>query len=222
MAYPLAEQKALQKASVGQEETKNIDQLIALTDYLNSIGLPSSSEKYATILDMWTEGGKPYTKFYPDKSDDFVAHFTMGKKEPSKRNKAIFKMLGRTIPSKTPDTLHVTDYNFPEDILAELAHAIQFNVPQAERDSLDKAHWWQQYVYGKDAYGSTGPYGVTYPVGRTRETFADRIYKPGESERDYPVEFEAHRIIEPLLKKRWEEAMEKDFDSAIRKHFFKK
>ena len=183
------EEKSFEK----QNTDKNIDALISLTDYLNKLGIPSSSERYTTIMDMWIEGGEPYTKVYPIGGDFNRAEFTTGEKNP-----------------KTPDTLHVNQGI--EDLLAELAHAIQFNVSSEVRDSLRKANFFQKHIFGEKAQGTNIGFaeGLYYPEGNIDTGFSYRLYKPGESERDYPVEFEAHQVIEPLLKKRYDDALKKD------------
>lgn len=172
---------------------KNIDSLISLTDYLDSIGLPSSSDRYETILDIWNEAGSPYMKFY---SDDIRSKFSLGE-------------------SLSPDTVHVSNQHKNDliyEILGEFSHGVQLNKPPSVRDSILTQTINQLNDLGESRYGldslTQGGWEEYYPIKTDADSLSWKKYT--KKSKDYPIEFEAHRIIEPLLKQRLWDAIKRD------------
>ena len=109
--------------------------------FLKQAKIPSNSKRANVLKAQMLAGGMPFIKTSDD--DNLRAEYLTSLSrefEPSKFRKGLF---GKLHPSEwsqvrgsTPDTLHIKEGN-TDDMLAELAHAMQFNKPQAVRDSLD-------------------------------------------------------------------------------------
>jgi len=176
-----------------------INELMVLHDFMSNANIKSNSKQAETIMEYWSKYNMPYTKQY-DKSSK-RAHFTRGENFPL-----------------TPDTLHVKKGDL-DDWIAELSHAIQFNTSKEVRDSLYDKHLEQVEIFGdQDRYGYTDKHGNKW----FRTDLSDRALTPlnvppnrwsvykEEGGQKVPVEFDAHSIIEPLIKKDFQDAALED------------
>jgi hypothetical protein len=175
--------------------------------FLKQAKIPVDSKRAHVLKAQMLAGGMPFIKTYPNFTR---AHYTssggvyrdkkgkiMGKPidapdsegEVKRRNKWSY---GR---AEAPDTLNITEgspkiVNNPtavgaDDLIAELAHALQFNKPQTVRDSLNEEVMHQFWDYGYDRYVIPGT-----------------------------VEYEAHQEIEPELRREYDKAHRIDLKNA--------
>ena len=159
--------------------------------FLKQAKIPANSKRANVLKAQMLAGGMPFIKTSDDKN--LRASFSDARSyeiEPSKFRKGLFGKLHQNewshVRGSTPDTLHIKEGDI-NDMLAELTHAIQFNKPQAARDSLN----WENTRQYKE-------------LGDLH-----RYYTPKT------VEFQAHREIEPGLRKEYNKANRKDwFDKA--------
>ena len=224
MAYPLAEQKALQRSKDSKIESSGtahdrINSLMSLTKFLDQFNIPGD-KTYSTIMEEWQKGGMPYTVGYSDL--DALVEGKIARGHTPRRG--AYHKQSDYFPEK-PDTIFAVDMG---DWIAELAHAQRFNAPQSVRDSLNEASQRQRQFFGTDVYGFTDEFdnkyfpiegwekvtdkerlkalGLPKAVQATVMKQINRLYKEGEGQ-DVPVEFEAHEIIEPKIQKKIDEAM---------------
>ena len=169
--------------------------------FLKQSGLSENSKQAAVLKAMWLKGDKPFIKSYPKgalieeakkrwnvDADWDRAFFTRGrwKREPITEQPFRRFFNPGKYPSVqgtklTPDTTHVREGD-PSSLIAELTHGIQTNAPVHVRDSLLSASQAQRDKYGEGVYSTPGTY-----------------------------EHQAHRIMEPIWDKRFEDAYEPSF-----------
>ena len=200
MAYPLAEQKALQKQNISPEPVHSrINELMTLHEFMSNANIKSGSKQAETIMEMWVEGNMPYIKQYPTGAPIFegisgeYAAFTDALNFPQE-----------------PDTLHIEEGNV-KNMIAEMAHAIHYNTSRAVRDSINQAWFEQVEKYGGDVYGFTDEFGNKFfPTESGDGANYFGAYKKGEGQ-DVPVEFYTHSIAQQPLEKRMEIAKDEDW-----------
>lgn len=117
------------------------------------------------------------------------------------------------------DTLHIP-YGDMNSAVAELAHGRQWkDKTPTLRDSLMIAAGRQEQDFGKLAYGKEKDGKLQYPVmeletkdgGSIKSPHGLPFWKDYEEGEPVPVEFEAHQLIEPILKQILQDAWEEDF-----------
>jgi len=220
MAYPLTEQKTLQKQNISSEPVHSrINELMTLHEFMANANIKSGSKQSETIMDMWVENKMPYVKQYPWDAPMFKGQIG----RPFYRKSDDFPV--------SPDTLGIKK-GVMHDFLAEMAHAVQYaNVPQSVRDSLSASNVAQRKKYGEAIYGfDKPPYTTGSDTTSKRLFFPTHAFEPGEGgtgeyggigysqympwygeKQDVPVEFQAHSIIQPLLEKRMKKAKDEDW-----------
>ena len=171
-----------------------INELMALHEFMADANIKSGSKEAETIMEIWVENKMPYTKQYPKGASMFDG-FT----------DRAFYTKSRHYPTQ-PDTLNIVEGDI-KDWIAEMSHAVQYNQPRAVRDSLTAESNRQKRIHGEERYGIEREDKMFYPSEELWGAWSPYV---SEKNPDIPVEFEAHKLIEPLLMERYYKAVNKD------------
>jgi len=192
-----------------------INELMALHEFMADANIKSGSKEAETILEMWVENKMPYTKQYPKGTAMFDGDI----------DRAFYRK-SSNYPTQ-PDTLNIGEGSIG-DWIAEMSHAVQYNQPRVVRDSLTAESNRQKRIHGEWRYGTEKKNKMFYPSEELLGAWSPYI---AEEKPDVPVEFEAHRLIEPLLQERYYKAVNEDLArenpidaktiELLKKYFFK-